>query len=88
MPRSIRSVLIGGAVILAAGSAATLRTGASPHRPGPALSVSHQTDQTAVSRPKPSSGQTIFRFDTFGALFGLNLSAQQKADLVEFLKSI
>jgi hypothetical protein len=66
MPRSIRSVLIGGAVILAAGSAATLRTAASPHRPGPALSVSHQTDQTAVSRPKPSSGQAIFRFDTFG----------------------
>ena len=127
----LRRELEGGAFILAAGSAATLRTAASPLPQRPSLSVSHQTDQVAVSRAKQSSGQTIFRFDTCGdeqlwtnvlrmheaipsvnpvtalavglkvgaadllavvnhcdALFGLNLSAQQKADLVEFLKSL
>jgi hypothetical protein len=66
MPRSVRIALIGGAFVLAAGSAATLRTAASPLPQGPALSVNRQTDQLAVRRPKQSSGQAIFRFDTFG----------------------
>jgi mono/diheme cytochrome c family protein len=65
MPRSMRIALIGGAFMLAAGSAATLRTAASPLPQGPAFSVSHQADQGAASRAKPISGQTIFRFDTF-----------------------
>jgi RoxA-like, cytochrome c-like len=66
MPGSVRIALVGGAFVLAASSAATLRTAASPLPQGPALSVSHQADQVAVSGPKQSSGQTIFRFDTFG----------------------
>jgi hypothetical protein len=65
MPRSMRIALIGGAFMLAAGSAATLRTTASPLPQAPAFSVSHQADQGAASRAKPISGQTIFRFDTF-----------------------
>jgi hypothetical protein len=50
---------------------------------------------------KHRKGQAIFRYDTFGdeqlwtdvlrmhdQLFGLNLTAPHKADLVEFLKSL
>src|SRR5687767_13724360 len=66
MAHSVRIAISGAAFILAAASAATLRTAASPLSQGPALSVSHQTDQVAVNRAKPSSGQAIFRFDTFG----------------------
>jgi hypothetical protein len=65
MSRSVRTVLIGGAFVLAASSAATLRTAAFPLLQGPALSVSHQADQDAARRAKPIAGQTIFRFDTF-----------------------
>jgi mono/diheme cytochrome c family protein len=65
MPRSVRIALIGGAFVLAAGSAATLRTAASPLLERPALSGSHDPDQGAASA-KPMSGQAIFRFDTFG----------------------
>ena len=65
MPRSVSIALVGGAFILAAGSAATLRTAASPLPQGPGLSVGHRADQAAVTRAKQSSGQTIFRFDTF-----------------------
>ena len=64
MPRSVRIALIGGAFVLAASSAATLRTAASPLQ-GPAFSVSHQAEQDAARRVRPDSGQTIFRFDTF-----------------------
>ena len=56
--------LVSGALVLAAGSAATLRTAASPLQ-GSLLSISHQAGQDGASRGKPVSGQTIFRFDTF-----------------------
>jgi hypothetical protein len=65
MPGSVRIALIGWAFVLAADSAATLHTAASPPLQGPALSVSHQADQEAARRAKPISGQNIFRFDTF-----------------------
>lgn len=65
MPRSVRIAVIGGAFILAAGSAATLRTAASPLAHGPRLAVSRQAGQVALSSAKQNSGQTIFRFDTF-----------------------
>ena len=45
-----------------------------------------------------NDGRELFRFDTFGTLldvvnhydrhFGLRLSEQEKADLIEYLKSI
>jgi hypothetical protein len=63
MPGSVRVALIAGALVLA-GSAATLRTTASPLQ-GPALSRSHKADQDAASRAKPISARNIFRFDTF-----------------------
>jgi mono/diheme cytochrome c family protein len=66
MPRSLNIAVIGGIFVLAAGSAATLRTAASPLPQGPELSVSHETDEVAVSRFKRRIGRTIFRFDTFG----------------------
>src|SRR5688500_6116524 len=65
MPGLGRIGLIVSAFVLAAGSAATLHTAASPLRPGPSRSTSHQADQEAARRDKPSSGQNIFRFDTF-----------------------
>lgn len=65
MPGSVRIALIGWAFVLAAASAATLHTAASPLPQGPALSVSHQTDQEAARSAKLISGQNIFRFDTF-----------------------
>jgi hypothetical protein len=64
MGRSARTAVIGGVFVLAAGSAATLRTAASPLPQGPALSASYQAGQGAVSRDA-NPGQTIFRFDTF-----------------------
>jgi hypothetical protein len=66
MPHSVRTALIGGAFVLAAGFAATLRTAAFPLPQGPALFVSHPADQDVAGRAKPNTGQTIFRFDTFG----------------------
>ena len=66
MPRLVRIALISGAVMFAAASAATLRTAASPLPQGLALSGSHQAGQGAATRAKAVSGQTIFRFDTFG----------------------
>ena len=66
MPRSVRIALLGGALILAVGSAATRGTSASALTQGPALSVSHQTDRVTGSRARQSSGQSICRFDTFG----------------------
>ena len=66
MPRLMGMALIGGALILLAGSAATRGTSASALTQEPSLSVSHQTDQVAGTRARQSSGQTIFRFDTFG----------------------
>ena len=66
MPRSVRNAVIGGAFVLAAGSAATLHTAAFLPPQDPALSVSHQRDQDAARRATPHAGQTIFRFDTFG----------------------
>lgn len=65
MPGSVRIALIGWAFVLAAVSFATLHTAASPLPQGPALSVSHQTDQEAAPVAEPVSGQNIFRFDTF-----------------------
>ena len=64
MSGSVRIALVSGALVLAAGSAATLRTAASPLQ-GSLLSISHQAGQDGASRGKPVSGQTIFRFDTF-----------------------
>jgi mono/diheme cytochrome c family protein len=65
MPGSVRIALIGGAFVLSASSAATLRSAASPPLQGPALSISHQADQDTARRARPISGQNIFRFDTF-----------------------
>src|SRR5688500_19932071 len=65
MPGSVRTALVGGALVLALGSAATLRTSASPLLQGSPLSITHQAEQDGTSRGKPVSGQTIFRFDTF-----------------------
>jgi hypothetical protein len=65
MSGAVRIALVGGACVLAASSAATLRTAASPLLQGPALSMTHQADQEAARRAKPISGQNTFRFDTF-----------------------
>jgi mono/diheme cytochrome c family protein len=65
MPGSVRIALIGGAFVLAASSAATLGTAASPLVQGPAHSLSQRADQAAALHAKPISGQNIFRFDTF-----------------------
>ncbi len=66
MPRSVRTALVGGAFVLAASSAATLRTAAFPGPQGPALSASHPGDQDTTHRTGPHHGPAIFRFDTFG----------------------
>jgi mono/diheme cytochrome c family protein len=65
MPGAVRIALFGAAFVLAGASAATLRTAASPVVPGPSPSTSRQADQDAARRARPTSGQTIFRFDTF-----------------------
>jgi mono/diheme cytochrome c family protein len=65
MPRSVRFALFGWGFVLAASTAATLRTAATPLPKDPARSVNHSAEKDAARRAKPISGQTIFRFDTF-----------------------
>jgi mono/diheme cytochrome c family protein len=66
MPRSVRIVLVGGALVFTGVLSATLRTTASPLPPESSRSSASGQRDTAVTRGKPGAGQTIFRFDTFG----------------------
>jgi hypothetical protein len=51
MPSSMRIAVFSAVFVLAASSAATLRTAPSPERKGPALSVDHQLTRTPHASP-------------------------------------
>jgi cytochrome c peroxidase len=89
LPGSVRIALIGWAFVLAVGSAATLHGGVSA---APGTYTLHKPPRGIWQHPPyfhdGSAADLLAVVNHYDALFGLNLSAQQKADLVEFLKSL